>query len=82
MKTIKAAAKTNAFKVGDEVHWIVTLEDGRGGETYRVMNATVVKVNRKTVDVETLKGDIVRGYPGEFTAGVRLTAPVQTFAER
>ena len=71
MKTIKnATAKTNGYKVGDKVHWIVSYDDGRGGETCKAWHGTIVKVNRTTVDVETETGNVVRGYPGEFTPGV------------
>ena len=48
-----------AFKVGDTVKWGTSSFDGRVTEWIE-FTGTVVKVNKKTVDVETAKGDTYR----------------------
>ena len=48
-----------AFKVGDTVKWNVPSFDGRITEILE-FTGTVVKVNRKTVDVERPHGDVYR----------------------
>jgi hypothetical protein len=48
-----------AFKVGDTAKWNVSSFDGRITETLE-FTGTVVKVNRKTVDVERDNGDVYR----------------------
>ena len=48
-----------AFKVGDTVGWNVSHFDGRITEFVNYAG-TVVKVNKKTVDVETANGDTYR----------------------
>jgi ribosomal protein L21E len=48
-----------AFKVGDIVNWNVNHFDGRITEFVNYVG-TVVKVNKKTVDVETANGDTYR----------------------
>jgi ribosomal protein L21E len=48
-----------AFKVGQTVKWTVGRFDGRATE-FKTRTGTVVKVNRKTVDVETPKGNVYR----------------------
>ena len=66
MKLIKKttpAAPT--FNVGDLVRWNEDRFDGRAHETI-VRTGTVVKLNRKTVDVQNERGDIFRGNPWEL----------------
>jgi len=53
-KTIK-----EAFKVGDTVKWGTTSFDGRVSE-WLAFTGTVIKVNRKTVDVERDNGNVYR----------------------
>ena len=68
MKLIKKntpAAPT--FNVGDLVRWNEDQFDGRAHETI-VRTGTVVKLNRKTVDVLTERGDLYRGEPRELAA--------------
>jgi ribosomal protein L19 len=48
-----------AFKVGDTAKWNVSSFDGRITEILEY-TGTVVKVNRKTVDVERDNGDVYR----------------------
>ena len=48
-----------AFKVGDTVGWNVSHFDGRITETVNY-TGTVVKVNKKTVDVTKENGDTYR----------------------
>ncbi len=65
MKLIKTNTKTNnatikeAFKVGDTAKWNVPSSDGRITEILEY-TGTVVKVNRKTVDVERENGNVYR----------------------
>jgi hypothetical protein len=65
MKHIKTNTKTNnatikeAFKVGDTAKWNVSSFDGRITEILE-FTGTVVKVNRKTVDVERDNGNVYR----------------------
>jgi hypothetical protein len=65
MKLIKTNTKTNnatikeAFKVGDTVKWGTNSFDGRVSE-WITFTGTVVKVNRRTVDVERDNGNVYR----------------------
>lgn len=63
MKLIKknntAGTINDAFKVGDKVSWNVSFFDGRVTE-FKKHTGTVVKVNKKTVDVETANGIVFR----------------------
>jgi ribosomal protein L19 len=65
MKHIKTNTKTNnatikeAFKVGDTVKWGTNSFDGRVSE-WITFTGTVVKVNRRTVDVERDNGNVYR----------------------
>jgi len=63
MKLIKknntAGTINDAFKVGDKVSWNVSIFDGRVTE-FKKHTGTVVKVNKKTVDVETANGNVFR----------------------
>jgi hypothetical protein len=68
MKLIKKntpAAPT--FNVGDLVRWNENHFDGRVTETI-VRTGTIIKLNRKTVDVQRENGDIYRGEPAELAA--------------
>jgi hypothetical protein len=69
MTAAQKATGTNAFKVGDKVHWHISTDDGRGGGEYRVVNGTVVKVGRTKVQVETLKGNLIVKYAAELKPG-------------
>jgi len=55
------------FNVGDLVRWNEHYFDGRVTETV-VRSGTVIKLNRKTVDVQRENGDIYRGEPAELAA--------------
>jgi hypothetical protein len=57
----KTTSKTinEAFKVGDLVSWGTSSFDGRVSE-WIVHTGTVIKVNRKTVDVEKENGNQYR----------------------
>ena len=63
MKLLKKKTTTKtineAFKVGDAITWNVPSFDGRITEIIKY-TGTVVKVNRKTVDVESAKGNLYR----------------------
>ena len=63
MKLIKknntAGTINDAFKVGDKVSWNVSIFDGRVTE-FKKHTGTVVKVNKKTVDVEKANGNVFR----------------------
>ncbi len=61
MKLIKTNTKTikEAFKVGDTVKWGTSSFDGRVSE-WLAFTGTVIKVNRKTVDVERDNGNVYR----------------------
>ena len=66
MKLIKKyAPATLNFEVGDLVRWNEDQFDGRVHETI-VRTGTIVKINRKTVDVLTERGDLYRGEPTEL----------------
>ena len=60
-RNTKKSTKTinEAFKVGDTVNWVRSAFDGRVSESVKY-TGTVVKVNKKTVDVETASGDVFR----------------------
>ena len=64
MRLIRKSTKNDktireAFKVGDTAKWNVSSFDGRITEILE-FTGTVVKVNRKTVDVERDNGDVYR----------------------
>ena len=64
MRLIRKSTKNDktineAFKVGDTAKWNVCSFDGRISEILEFAG-TVVKVNRKTVDVERDNGDVYR----------------------
>lgn len=65
MKLLKTNIKTNdktiteQYQVGNTVEWVTRFFDGRVTELIK-HTGTVVKVNRKTIDVETLQGDVYR----------------------
>ena len=65
MKLLKTNIKTNdktiteQYQVGNTVKWCTRFFDGRVTELIK-HTGTVVKVNRKTIDVETLQGDVYR----------------------
>ena len=68
MKLIKKnTPAAHTFNVGDLVRWNENHFDGRVTETI-VRSGTVIKVNRKTVDVQRENGDIYRGEPAELAA--------------
>jgi ribosomal protein L21E len=80
MKLIKKNSTTkkitDAFKVGDAAKWLVSMFDGRIS-TFKEYTGTIVKVNRKTVDVEVANGNVyrldafIKISTGEWTLGVR-----------
>jgi hypothetical protein len=64
MRLIRKSTKNDktireAFKAGDTAKWNVSSFDGRITEILE-FTGTVVKVNRKTVDVERDNGDVYR----------------------
>ena len=69
----KTTSKTinEAYKVGDLVSWSTSSFDGRVSE-WTVHTGTVIKVNRKTVDVEKENGDqyrlsaYIKAFTGEW----------------
>lgn len=63
-KNVQAAP---VFNIGDLVRWNENHFDGREYHTI-VRTGTVIKLNRKTVDVQTERGQIFRGEPAELTA--------------
>ncbi len=76
------AKGTNAFKVGDKVHWHINTDDGRGGGEYRVVNGTVTRVGRTKVEVETLKGNLIVKYAAELKPGHGEDKPENQVWER
>lgn len=54
-KTTNNTTISQAFTVGDQVNWSTSSFDGRATEVIK-HTGTVVKVNKKTVDVETAAG--------------------------
>jgi ribosomal protein L21E len=58
-KNNKAGTINEAFKVGDVVTWNSSFFDGRVTELVE-HTGTVVKVNKKTVDVEMANGNVFR----------------------
>jgi len=80
MKLIKKYSTTkkitDAFKVGDAAKWLVGMFDGRIFDL-KEYTGTIVKVNRKTVDVEVANGNVyrldafIKIRTGEWTLGVR-----------
>jgi hypothetical protein len=75
-KNNKAGTINEAFKVGDVVNWNTSFFDGRVTELVE-HTGTVVKVNKKTVDVEKANGNVfrldafIKISTGEWTLAVR-----------